>query len=190
MKHSTPDLLQIIHRFYPRNMWPDEPGYSETEEDHRLMEAARQAGTGADYEDWRAMLNRLRARFSGHIHNTSLHLMAGSRSSCYEGCYDLLDTDEAKHSIFFDVSFLAPYYLVYSWRWTRAGNRFEVRFDLDEIERPYAMKIAEEIESTYGYELMPPEVGNVLVAEVEILGARYHYFGKGTIYDYLLTVRW
>jgi hypothetical protein len=191
MKHSTSDLLQIIRNFYPDNMWPDEPGYDETEEARRHLEVTRQAGTGADYERWNSMVSRLRARFPGHIQNTSLHLMAVWRGcTCYEGLYSLLNTDEAKRSIYLAVSFLAPYYLVYSWRWTRAGNRFEVRFDLDETERPYALKIAEEIEATYGYEPMPPDVGNVLVAEVEILGARYHYFGKGTIYDYLFTINW
>ena len=59
-----------------------------------------------------------------------------------------------------------------------------MRFDLDETERPNAQKIAEEIEATYGFEAMPPEVGNLLVEEVEIQGVRYHYFGIGTIYDY------
>ena len=65
-----------------------------------------------------------------------------------------------------------------------------MRFDLDGTERPYAPRIAEEIEATYGHEPMPPEVGTVLVADVVISGARYHYVGKGLIHDYLLTVRW
>jgi len=101
----------------------------------------------------------------------------------------LLNTDETKHDIGFSVSFLAPYYVVYSWRWSQASGH-EVRFDLDETECPYAQRIAEEIEATYGYEPMPPEVGTLLVAEVVISGVPYHYVRKGLIYDYLLTVRW
>jgi hypothetical protein len=71
-----------------------------------------------------------------------------------------------------------------------AAHRPVVRFDLDETERPYAQTIADEIEATYGFEPMPPETGNVLVEEVEIEGVRHHYFGKGTIYDYLFTISW
>jgi hypothetical protein len=172
-------------------MWPDEPGYSETPQDRRLLEATLRAGTGAEYERWQAMLGRLRATSAGRILNTSMHLTAAwSGSHCYEGLCRLVDTDDAKHDVAFCVSFLAPYYLVYSWRWSRAAHRPVVRFDLDETERPYAQAIADEIEATYGFEPMPPETGNVLVEEVEIQGVRHHYFGKGTIYDYLFTISW
>lgn len=190
MKHSTADLLEIIHHFYPSSMWPDELGYSDTEEDHRLMEATRQAGTGTDYARWNSMVSRLHASFPGHVQNTSLHLMAAWRSPCYEGVCRLSKTDDAVHDIGFCASFIAPYYLIHSWRWSRPSHRPVVRFDLDETERPYAQRIAEEIEATYGFEPMPPEVGNVLVEEVEILGATHHYFGKGTINDYLFRIVW
>lgn len=189
MKHSVSDLLEIIHDFYPRERWADEPGYSETEEDRRLMAAVRRAGGGADDERWQSMLGRLEAKLPGCIHNTSMHLMAGVRGPCHEAICRLLNTDEAKHNVGFSVSFLVPYYIVYSWRWSHSSG-YDVRFDLDETERPYALRIAEEIEATYGYEPMPAVVGNVLVAEVVIAGVHYHYVGRGTIYDYLLTVRW
>ncbi len=153
------------------------------------MEAVRRAGSGDDYERWESMLGRLEARFPGCIHNTAMSLVAAVRSPSYEAICRLLNTDEAKHNIGFSVSFLAPYYVVYSWQWSESSG-YEVRFDLDETERPYAQRIAEEIEATYGYEPMPPEVGTVLVAEVVISGVRYHYVRKGMIYDYLLTVRW
>jgi hypothetical protein len=189
MKPSASDLLAIARRFYPPDRWPDEPGYSETEEDRRLMEAVRRAGSGVDYERWESMLDRLEATLPGRIHNTAMSLTAGVRSPAYEAICRLLDTDEAKHNVGFSVSFLVPCYVVYGWRWSESSG-YEVRFDLDETERPYAQKIAEEIEATYGYEPMPPEVGTTLVAEVEIAGVRYHYVRRGMIYDYLLTVRW
>jgi hypothetical protein len=190
MKHSTQELLSIVDEFYPRNMWPEAPGYRETPQDLRLMEATRRAGTGVAYQTWQAMIERLSIVFPKRIHNTSLHLPAAWRSSCYEGICSLLKTEEAHHNIDFCVSFLAPYYLVYSWRYFREGRRFEVRFDLDEEEQIYGRKIADEIEATYGYEPMTPDVGSVLVAEIEIEGARYHYVGKGTINDYLFTINW
>jgi hypothetical protein len=125
------------------------------------------------------------------IHNTSMHLMAAWRGShCYEAICRLANTEDAKRDVGFCVSYLAPYYLVYSWKWSRAVHRPVVRFDLDETEQPYAQRIAEEIEATYGFEPMPPEIGNVLVEDVELQGVRYHHFGKGTIYDYLFTISW
>ena len=41
-----------------------------------------------------------------------------------------------------------------------------VTFDLLPEERPYAEWIAREIEATFGYEPMPPEIGTVLVPEL------------------------
>jgi hypothetical protein len=136
------------------------------------------------------MLGRLGESFPKRIHNTSLHLVAASRGPCYEGICSLLKTEDAQYNVDFCVSLLAPYYIVYGWRYFREGHRFEVRFDLDEEEQTYGRKIAEEIESTYGYEAMPPEVGGVLVADIELAGVRYHYVGKGTINDYLFTINW
>ena len=188
MKHSVSDLLALIGQFYPGARWPGDAGYSETAEDQRFMRAVRKAGTGAAYACWTGMLGRLGAAFPGRIINTSLHLAAASRGPCYEGICTLLRTDEAQHNVDFCVSLLAPYYLVYGRRYFREGRRFEVRFDLDAEEQLYGRVIADEIESTYGYEPMPPEVGRALVADVEIEGARYHYVGKGTINDYLFTI--
>jgi hypothetical protein len=183
-------LLAIIDQFYPRSMWPGDVGYRETVEDQRFMRAVREAGTGAAYERWTGMLDRLRESCKGRIINTSLHLAAASRGPCYEGVCSLLKTEEAQHNVDFCVSLLAPYYLVYGWRYFQEGRRFEVRFDLDEEEQMYGRKIAEEIESTYGYEPMPPDVGSVLVADIELEGVRYHYVGHGTINDYLFTINW
>lgn len=190
MKHSVSDLLALIGQFYPSAMWPGDVGYSETTEDQRFMRAVRAAGTGAAYARWTGMLDRLRVAFPGRIINTSLHLAAVSRGPCYEGICSLLKADDAQHNVDFCVSLLAPYYLVYGWRYFREGRRFEVRFDLDAEEQRYGRVIADEIESTYGYEPMLPEIGGVLVADVEIEGARYHYVGKGTINDYLFTINW
>jgi hypothetical protein len=126
----------------------------------------------------------------GGVHDTALHLLAAWRSSSYEGVFRLLDTEEEKHTLCFSVSFLAPYYAVYSCRWSRRSNRAEVCFDLADTERPYARRIAEEIEATYGYEPMPPAIGNVVIADVEIPGARDSCSGKGRIYDHLFTITW
>ena len=188
MKHSVPDLLALIGQFYPSARWPGDAGYSETAEDQRFMRAVREAGTGAAYARWTGMLGRLREALPSPVINTSLHLAAASRGPCYEGVCSLLKTNDAQHNVDFCVSLLAPYYLVYSFRYFREGRRFEVRFDLDAEEQPCGRAIADEIESTYGYEPMPPEVGGALVADVEIAGARYPYVGKGTINDYLFTI--
>jgi hypothetical protein len=45
-------------------------------------------------------------------------------------------------------------------------------------------RIAQEIEATYGYEPMPPEVGRVIVSDVETGG---RLFGEATLYHCLFS---
>jgi hypothetical protein len=49
----------------------------------------------------------------------------------------------------------------------KPATRRDLRFDFSPEEQPYATTIAREIEATYGYEPMPPEVGQVIVPDVE-----------------------
>ena len=47
-------------------------------------------------------------------------------------------------------------------------RRRDLSFDLSSEERPHASTIAQEIEATYGYEPIPPEIGELVVPDVTL----------------------
>lgn len=126
MKHSVDELIHIVYRYYPRGLLSNDPRYTQAEEYRRLATARRQAG--ADSEQWRAMLKRVGDHFpQNSVQNRSIHLPTGTWDACYSGLIDLPTIPgEHVHVVGFMVSFLAPYYIVYSSR---------VVEDLEEIER-------------------------------------------------------
>src|SRR6185437_5860060 len=69
----------------------------------------------------------------------------------------------------------------------RPATRFVTNFELSPEEQSCATVIAREIEGTYGYEAMPPEVGGTIVADIET-GLRSG--GEATLYDALFTESW
>jgi hypothetical protein len=117
MKDSADELIAIARRYYARGTCGDD-SYKETEENRRLVEARIRAGTGADRDRWRALLGRIREQFPGNsVVNGSIHLETGSVDACYSGTLWLTHpTDEHFHTVEFRVSFLVPYYIVYSER--------------------------------------------------------------------------
>ena len=64
------------------------------------------------------------------------------------------------------------------------ARRRVIRFDLSPEEQPYGAAIIQEIEATYGYKLMPPEIGNEIVPDV---ATEFGTIGEATIYDCLLS---
>ncbi|WP_437753702.1 hypothetical protein [Sorangium sp. So ce1389] len=115
MKHSLDDLLDIVYRFYRRGTGSaDDVDFqirNETEEHARLVAARIQASKD---ERWHSMQRRIRDRFPGMFMNQSLHLPAGDYDGCYSFTIDLPNATD--RTLWFEVSFLAPYYIVHSWR--------------------------------------------------------------------------
>jgi hypothetical protein len=115
MKHSLGELLDIVYRYYPR--WVgitgdvDEQLRSQTEEHARLVAARIQASKD---ERWQTMLRRIGDRFPGMLMNHSLHLPTGGCDGCYSFTIDLPKSNG--ESLWFQASFLAPYYIVHSSR--------------------------------------------------------------------------
>ena len=95
------ELLEIVYRFYPRGVPSYDPGYNDTVERRRLVEAARQAV--GEYATWTAMFRRLAARY--RLQNDSLFLLAGGIDPAYSA-YAILPG----HTLSFHVCFLGPYY--------------------------------------------------------------------------------
>jgi hypothetical protein len=161
-----------------------------------MVEAVR--GAEADYDRWTLMLGRLGARFPDCVRDMSLHILGGAFESAYCGklCLPELDPDEEEeHELGFRVSFMAPWYVIYSSRWRRlqgdpsgkVASRPRIRLDFTSAAQPYERELAQEIKATYGYEAMPPEIGEILVPDVAT-GVRD--FGAATIYDCLLSDDW
>jgi hypothetical protein len=205
MKHTLNELLSIVYRFYPHaksydDVGPDEERLKAFRDTEDLIAARRQAGSKEPYEQWRAMLGRLQARFPERvIRNHSLHLPTGSYDACYISRLDLPPlVGENSREIGFLVSFLVPYYVVYSSRITHLDPydlanqwqsiRQQISFTFTADEEPYLKEISAEIEATYsGYEPMPLDVGNVIVPDVFVGNQS---LGEGTLFHCLFTDAW
>jgi hypothetical protein len=126
MKPPIEEFFDIVYRYYARGVSEADPNRGQTEENLRLMEARRQAG--ADCSRWLDTLRRLGDQFPERgISNLSIHLVTGGSDACYSGSLSLPDyTDDCRHTIEFRVSFLVPYYIVFSSR---------IVEDLEELER-------------------------------------------------------
>lgn len=105
------DMIGIVHTYYPRGMARDDPGYEESAEHRRLVAARRQAGK--ENEAWRTLLRRLGEQFPAtSVLDDSLHLSTGSLDAAYSGNVFL----SPSLTVGFLVSFLVPYYVLYSAR--------------------------------------------------------------------------
>ncbi|HLL55626.1 MAG TPA: hypothetical protein VK447_18845 [Myxococcaceae bacterium] len=188
MKHSVDELLAVIYRYYPRGLYPDDPGYHDTEEHRRLVRARLKAA--AEGGPWDVLLDHLYARFPDAVMNRSLGLFTGSYDAGYQGSISLplRGWYEKYRAVYCVISFLVPYYAVYTAAnvvapVTHGGQMTCYRdFTFTPDEEPYARALTEEILAGFpGYEPMPPEIGYTpLPADIKS-------FWKGTIYDALFT---
>jgi len=205
LKHSFEDLLKVVYQYYPRASLSTDPegaDFWQTEEHRRLVDARIRAGT----EDgpWRAMLDRLRARFPNAVENRSVQLQTGGYDGAYTGILTLPTVAPLLHTLTFMVSFLAPYYIIYGARWvapppteddaeeeqevevgeTPESERIEERFELTDEEAPYAQAISTEIEATFGAQPIPPAMGRRIVPDASRDGA---VWGTAPLFHYLFA---
>jgi hypothetical protein len=240
MRNSVDELIGVVYKYYPRGLLINDPRYQESEQYRRLQAARRQAG--ANNETWRAMLRRLGDQFpENSVENRSLHLPTGTLDACYSARLSLPTNTpgEHYHDLGILVSFLVPYYIVYSLRNVDDREKLEemkahraeparsisvfvpclpdtmfvlpawlakilparmvvpeppieayrnvIGFDFSPDEEPYAAWIAQDIESSWGYERMPPQVGKVIVPDV---ATNLRWLGEATLYDCLFSDDW
>ncbi|WP_434047584.1 MULTISPECIES: hypothetical protein [Sorangium] len=126
MKCSIKELLDVVYKYYPRGIdlvdEVDIQRYKESEEYARIVAARRRAA--AD-ERWPALLRRIQERFPDSVvMNDSFHLPTGSLDASYSFSVSLPSATDSR-TLWFHVSFLVPYYLVYSWRLMRFVRRPE-----------------------------------------------------------------
>ena len=195
MRQSFDELLHVVYRFYARGLQQYDPGYKDSEEHRRLVQARIQAA--APGNPWGTLLERLALRFpKDQIQNGSLHLPTGGWDAGYVGSLWLppRDSREKNHLIGSLVSFLVPCYVVYSSAHVAVPSAEppdwsqQIRFTFSPDEEPHARVLAEEIASTFpDHEPMPPEIGNVVVPDV-VAGTRR--LGATTLYHCLFTDTW
>jgi hypothetical protein len=160
------ELLEVVHRFYPRGLSEHDPGYGATEEHRRLVDASRRAA--AYYPTWNEMIRRLGARYS--VQNECTRILGGGIEPAYSARVWLTD----ERALSFHVCALGAYYGIH-----HSGTP---------DEDPVAKDIAGEIEATYpGYQPIPSELGNEVVPDVEPDGGR---LGKATVYVCLFSIVW
>ncbi|MEO7591531.1 MAG: hypothetical protein ABI134_09990 [Byssovorax sp.] len=203
MKHSIEELKAIAYQYFPRDLEGSDTAYEHTEE-YRRRQAARARASG-DYEVWSRMLDRIEARFPSELHANVLvenlcyfleSPTAGPSDRCFSGALWLATraSEEKQHKLGFLVSFVVPYYVVYSNTLVSlqqpAAERDSERvigFQLSPDEAPFARGLAEEIEAAFpGYQPMLPEVGKVILPDIDDL----HELGQVTIFDCLFTDHW
>jgi hypothetical protein len=154
-------LLRLIYQFYPAGVPIDHPEYTKSEEYRRRMEAQQVAVQ--EKKKWTEMLQRIGAV------DASFHILAGGWPDSALSAF----VELPRCALGFHLSVLGPYYGVH-----RIGTADEA---------PVADAIALEIEKTYGYEIIPPEVGYGRVRHVELNVRQMH---EATIYACLLSPSW
>jgi hypothetical protein len=197
MMHSVDELFGLVYRYYPRGMWDFEPGYDDTVEYRRLDAARKQA---ASCEAWHKLLERLRIRLDDGIYNRSLALASFKSDACTWVTHPLppdpsrnSSNNDEDHEIGIAISFIAPYYVVYSSRKVdRIYRELEPKrlhpFDLDDDEKVDAHVMVEEMSRLFPkHEPMPSDVGNLVVPDVM---AGNQGLGKATLYHCFFTDSW
>lgn len=203
MKHTIEELRAVAYHYFTRGGWSGEPDYAQTADFARQQEVHVRGSAG--YGVWSAMLDRVAARYCSTqaadlmIENLSLFLQSPTTTPfdrCFTGALWLpvRGVEEKHHALGFSVSFVVPYYVIYSacqiYLDEPVGereSRREICFRLSPDELPYARGIAEEIEASYpDHAPMPPEIGKVILPDLNVL----HDFGEVTLHDCLFTSNW
>lgn len=129
MKYDFDQLLEIVYQYYPRATGSSDSASKgdQTNEHGRLVDARRQAATDPR---WKGMLDRISDQFPGMVTNHSLHLSTGNLDASYLFTLSLPNSPDHR-TLWFGVSFLAPYYIV--WR----SRLVDVAKQIDGYSIPY-----------------------------------------------------
>lgn len=205
MKHNQQDLIGIAYRYFPRGISPREQAYEESPELRRQKEARVPAS--ARYEEWRALLHRLAARFPpgsfpGVEVQNDCHFLGSPTAAVHlDRAYSATihlptrSPTDTQHRLQLAVSFVVPYYAfrseIHGPLRKPSGELnmdIEVTFALEPDELRYAAAAEEEIRTTFtDHERLPPEVGTVVVPEVV---TPHKWFGSATLFNCLFVDSW
>lgn len=185
MPHTVESLLPIIYHYYPRGMHCMSPLYRTSKQYQRLLALRKEAGTGERRANWEAMVERLRARLPECAFEDRTLLYPPNHDTGYHVRIYLNPKDKSfARMVVGWVSAIIPCYIVYSSSGSTARGEgpFKIRYDFTPEEQPVADILTAEIEATYGYERLPPEIGTVSVPD---LCDPSRAFGDNNIYELL-----
>lgn len=212
MKHTTQELIDTAHMYFPR-MSPRDPRYEHTVEAQRQRRAHEQAR--ARYDTWSTLLDRLGKHFPKEqygevsVQELCLYLRAAgspAHDRCFSGVLHLpvRHAGETSHGLVFRISFVVPYYSIHSrctlhstGYYARATASAEVTgedtdyresFDFSADELSFVAILRQEIEVAFpGYEEMPAEAGTTIVPGVSV---GFQQPDTATLFDCLFSHYW
>lgn len=202
MKHTVQELIAIAYTYFPRAMLTSDPRFAGTPEAARQRAACDAASRR--YGAWREVLERLRHRFPEErfpgisvVDGSPFLQVAGAEpflDRCFTGRLGLppRDAAEKSHCLEILVSFVVPYYTIYSYtiglpreRAATFGGEHRRRFDLTADEQPFAEAMVQEIGKAFpDHEPISPEIGFAVVPDVQ---AGNKWFGESTVFTCLFS---
>jgi hypothetical protein len=186
---STPQLLDLLHQYYPANLRDADEGYVSSEQYQRLLRARQEALKNSG--PWEHLLSKLREALSDcRVEDWSVLF---SVDNCWRvrvylpEVLQLEGGGQESRAVVLLVSILAPAYVRYSTFHRRSGGRWEkpTLFYEDVPEtKPVADKVEALVRSELGVQPLPHET---LFTSVPDIQCRNTFLGKAQLIDCLFT---
>lgn len=187
---STPQLLELVHQYYPANKRQFDEGYSESEQYQRLLRARREAMENSG--PWKRMFSKLTEALPGcRVEDWSVLF---SDDNCWRVRVILPEVLQLEggvqefRTVVVLVSILAPVYVRYSsferrirkHRWEKSALFYE---DVPET-RPLADKVEAVVRSELDVRPLPHDTLFTLVPDIQ---CRHTRLGEARLIDCLFT---
>jgi hypothetical protein len=177
--------LDAVYRYYPRNLWSDDPAHAETPETMRLREVQQRAREG------RSRLLTLMEAIESQA--PGVRVMDFSYPT-YDTCYIVRanadavdDTTKLVREVVACISFVAPVYMLYQAT-TEVSPSGQQQLATAPAPDPDVVPlwgaVARQIERVFGYTRVEPDIGSMIVADVQVQNVP---LGEATLYDALFT---
>lgn len=186
---SAPQLLELVHRYYPTNLYSSEAGYHESEQ-YRYLEQAREEAM-KEPASWKRCLARLRDALPECRVEDWTALF--SNDNCWRVRVYLPEVlqhpggVEEVRAVVVLVSILAPVYALYSsfQKYSERGASPSTRFYEDVPEtKPYADKVEAIVGDVLNVHRLPNETLFTPVSDIQV---RNTSLGDAKLIDCLFT---
>ncbi len=186
---SAPRLLELVHRYYPTNLYSGEEGYYESEQYQRLEEAREEAMTQA--VSWKHCLARLREALPGCKVQDWTVLF--SNDNCWRARVYLPEVlklpggVEEFRAVVVLVSILAPVYVLYSSfqrKLEQGASPAETFYEDVPETSPYADKVEAIVRDVLHVHRLPNETLFTPVPDIQVRNTR---LGDAKLIDCLFT---
>jgi hypothetical protein len=187
---SAPQLIELVHHFYPTNLYDSEPDYQESEQFQRLL-AARHEAQVQRSDPWKKLLHLLREALPEC--KVEDWTVLWSDDNCWRarvylpGPVEVSGGREARAVVLL-VSILAPLYVLYSSFHLQTAEKRLERPRLFYEDVPETKRVADLVESLAKQELdivrLPNETLFTLVPDIQ---CRNVMLGNAKLVDCLFT---